>query len=181
MTPDSSASPAASHACAERGHAQVRRDFATAQTYIQQSLLQRMPLILLVISSRTSGKSSKDVSFWRKVQAVPWGSRLSQSIASESHWLLLNLMQILMPPCRAGLYVAFKDSARAITPQQAFVMYRGEVCLGSAPILYPGQTLHEMDNSAHGLVDLQQPEAVSREDPHCAHKSVDSRNLTYAN
>ena len=83
--------------------------------------------------------------------------------------------------CRAGLYVAFKDSARAITPQQAFVMYQGEVCLGSAPILYPGQTLYEMDDPAHDLVDLQQPGAILPEDLHSAHKSVDIRNLTYAN
>ena len=88
---------------------------------------------------------------------------------------------MLSDSCRAGLYVAFKDSARAITPQQAFVMYQGEVCLGSAPILYPGQTLYEMEIPAHGREDLQQPGAISPQALHSAHKEVDMRNLTYAN
>ena len=106
--------------------------------------------------------------------------RLSPSIAGNAY-LLLSLMQMLINPCRAGLYVAFKDSARAITPQQAFVMYQGEVCLGSAPILYPGQTLYEMDGPAHGLVDLQKPGAISPQALHSAHKTVDMGNLTHAN
>lgn len=43
-----------------------------------------------------------------------------------------------------GYLVAhFPQPAAAITPQQAFVMYDGEVCLGSALIALPGQTLHE--------------------------------------
>ena len=77
--------------------------------------------------------------------------------------------------------MAFKDPARAITPQQAFVMYQGEVCLGSAPILYPGQTLYEAYSPVNNLVDLQQPGATSPEDVHSAHESVVIRNLTYAN
>ena len=43
----------------------------------------------------------------------------------------------------AGLLVRFERPARAITPQQAFVMYEGEVCLGSAPVLHPGRSLFE--------------------------------------
>ena len=77
--------------------------------------------------------------------------------------------------------MAFKDAARAVTPQQAFVMYQGEVCLGSAPILYPGQTLYEMSDSAHGPVDLQQPAEKMLGDLHSTYKSVDIMNLTFAN
>lgn len=43
-----------------------------------------------------------------------------------------------------GLEIAFGDPARAITPQQEFVMYDGEVCLGAAPVAVPGITLHEL-------------------------------------
>ena len=54
--------------------------------------------------------------------------------------------------CRLGsgdsappaLRAIFMDPARAVTPQQAFVMYDGEVCLGSAPVLRPGRTLKEL-------------------------------------
>ena len=60
-------------------------------------------------------------------------------------------------------------------------MYRGEVCLGSAPILYPGQTLYELCESAHGLVNLQQPAEIVPVDVHSAHKSVDIMSLTLAN
>ena len=77
--------------------------------------------------------------------------------------------------------MAFKGLARAITPQQAFVMYQGEVCLGSAPILYPGQTLYEMETPAHGREDEQQPGAIPPQALHSAHQEVDMRNLTYAN
>lgn len=41
------------------------------------------------------------------------------------------------------LLAVFDEPAAAITPQQAFVMYDGEVCLGSAPIARPGRTLFE--------------------------------------
>lgn len=44
----------------------------------------------------------------------------------------------------AELHVSFDAPARAITPQQAFVVYDGDVCLGSAPVLWPGRTLHEL-------------------------------------
>lgn len=39
--------------------------------------------------------------------------------------------------------VHFDKPAGAITPQQEFVMYDGDVCIGSAAIAMPGQTLHE--------------------------------------
>lgn len=42
-----------------------------------------------------------------------------------------------------GLEIAFGEPARAITPQQEFVMYDGEVCLGAAPVAVPGISLHE--------------------------------------
>jgi hypothetical protein len=41
------------------------------------------------------------------------------------------------------LIACFDEPAAAITPQQAFVSYDGDVCLGSALIAVPGQTLHE--------------------------------------
>ena len=51
----------------------------------------------------------------------------------------------------------FEQPARAITPQQAFVMYQGDVCLGSAPVLYPGQSLFEcnipLNPSVSGAAD----------------------------
>ena len=57
----------------------------------------------------------------------------------------------------AGLTVAFTAPARAITPQQAFVMYSGEVCLGCAPVLHPGQTLHEIFRSVRGASQQASP------------------------
>jgi len=39
--------------------------------------------------------------------------------------------------------VHFDEPAGAITPQQEFVMYDGDVCIGSAAIAMPGQTVHE--------------------------------------
>lgn len=46
-----------------------------------------------------------------------------------------------------GLEISFDLPARAITPQQAFVMYDGEVCLGTAPVAVPGASLHELKQS----------------------------------
>lgn len=46
-----------------------------------------------------------------------------------------------------GLEISFEMPARAITPQQAFVMYDGEVCLGTAPVAVPGPSLHELKQS----------------------------------
>lgn len=42
-----------------------------------------------------------------------------------------------------SLRVTFPTAAVALTPQQAFVMYDGDLCLGSATIATPGATLHE--------------------------------------
>lgn len=43
-----------------------------------------------------------------------------------------------------GFLVArFHEPAAAITPQQAFVLYDGEQCLGTALIAQPGRSLHE--------------------------------------
>ena len=39
--------------------------------------------------------------------------------------------------------VNFDVPAESITPQQEFVMYDGDVCIGSAAIAMPGETLHE--------------------------------------
>ena len=43
------------------------------------------------------------------------------------------------------LQVEFEEPQRAITPQQAFVMYQGEACLGSAAICYPGPSVWELN------------------------------------
>ena len=43
-----------------------------------------------------------------------------------------------------GLEIAFHEPARAIPPQQEFVMYDGEVCLGAAPVAVPGISLYEL-------------------------------------
>ena len=48
------------------------------------------------------------------------------------------------------------QAARAITPGQEFVMYDGEVCLGSAPVVFPGSTLAETSEAAESTV--QQPD-----------------------
>jgi tRNA-specific 2-thiouridylase len=42
-----------------------------------------------------------------------------------------------------SLLATFAAPATAITPQQAFVMYDGDLCLGSAEIAAPGETLFE--------------------------------------
>lgn len=41
------------------------------------------------------------------------------------------------------LVVEFDEPAASITPQQMFVMYDGDVCIGSAAIALPGQTVFE--------------------------------------
>ncbi len=46
------------------------------------------------------------------------------------------------------LVARFDEPAGAITPQQAFVLYDGEVCLGTALIAQPGRSLFEQ-----GLAD----------------------------
>ena len=41
------------------------------------------------------------------------------------------------------LQVRFQEPAKAVTPQQAFVMYDCDVCLGSALVQHPGPSLYE--------------------------------------
>jgi tRNA-specific 2-thiouridylase len=41
------------------------------------------------------------------------------------------------------LVATFDEPATAITPQQAFVVYDREQCLGTALIAMPGRSLHE--------------------------------------
>lgn len=46
------------------------------------------------------------------------------------------------------LFVRFdEEPGMAITPQQMFVMYDGELCLGSAPVAMPGRSVHELMKS----------------------------------
>ena len=45
----------------------------------------------------------------------------------------------------AVLQVRFHEPAQAVTPEQAFVMYHGDVCLGSALVQHSGATLHEIE------------------------------------
>ena len=40
----------------------------------------------------------------------------------------------------------FKEPAFAITPDQVLVLYDGDICLGSANIIHPTRTLHELSN-----------------------------------
>ena len=55
------------------------------------------------------------------------------------------------------LQVNFDVPARALTPQQALVMYDGDVCLGSAPIGCPGLSLYE---AGHETIVGSQPNAA---------------------
>ena len=43
------------------------------------------------------------------------------------------------------LHVQFQKPAKAVTPQQAFVMYEGDICLGSALVQHPGPSVYELD------------------------------------
>ena len=96
MTPGPSASPAASHACVEHGHLQVCRDFATAQTYVQQTLFKTMPLIVVVISSSsTSGKLSKGMYLIEGRGIQPYTGNLSLYEASP-----MNLIGSCSIPCK---------------------------------------------------------------------------------
>lgn len=49
------------------------------------------------------------------------------------------------------LLVEFSEPAGSITPQQMFVMYDGEVCIGSAAIAMPGRTVYEEENQELSL------------------------------
>ncbi len=46
------------------------------------------------------------------------------------------------------LVACFDEPAAAITPQQAFVLYDGEQCLGASLIALPGASLHEQASAA---------------------------------
>lgn len=48
------------------------------------------------------------------------------------------------------LVACFDEPAAAITPQQAFVLYDGEQCLGAALIALPGASLHEQAGTGTG-------------------------------
>ena len=41
------------------------------------------------------------------------------------------------------MHVRFPEPVKAVTPEQAFVMYDGDVCLGSALVRHSGPTMHE--------------------------------------
>lgn len=48
------------------------------------------------------------------------------------------------------LHVRFEEPLKAVTPEQAFVMYDGEICLGSALVQHSGPTLFE---TRHGTCE----------------------------
>ncbi len=43
------------------------------------------------------------------------------------------------------LQVRFDEPLKSVTPEQAFVMYHGDVCLGSALVQHAGPTEYEKD------------------------------------
>jgi len=43
------------------------------------------------------------------------------------------------------LHVRFDEPLKSVTPEQAFVMYHGDVCLGSALVQHAGPTEYEKD------------------------------------
>lgn len=59
---------------------------------------------------------------------------------TSDYWDLPESNQGIYPGC---LEVRLKEPAFAITPQQMFVMYDGDICLGSAAICLPGKSLFE--------------------------------------
>ena len=70
----------------------------------------------------------------------------SSAVASSKALHLLFTLQTDDQPPAHRLHVSF-DPALAITPEQAFVLYQGEVCLGSALVQHPAATLFEADTS----------------------------------
>jgi len=46
------------------------------------------------------------------------------------------------------LQVRFHEPLKAVTPEQAFVMYDGDVCLGSALVQHSGPTIYEHNTAA---------------------------------
>ena len=68
------------------------------------------------------------------------------SILSDPTLLLeLNLLALQDDAIdgQSLLHVRFDEPLKAVTPEQAFVMYDGEVCLGSALVQHSGPTLFE--------------------------------------
>lgn len=62
----------------------------------------------------------------------------------------------------AGYLAAlFPAPSAAITPGQAFVLYDGELCLGSAPIAQPGMSLHEERAAASDAAAAAVPAAAA--------------------
>ena len=70
--------------------------------------------------------------------------------------------------CAAG-QVRFGGPVRAVTPQQALVLYEGEVCLGAAPICHPGPSHHERG--------LAVPAAAGQVEDCCHEKGVKGGGL----
>ena len=54
-----------------------------------------------------------------------------------------SLVRLAAPPPSPSLVIHFDAPVRAVTPGQAVALYRGEECLGAAPIAEAGVTLHE--------------------------------------
>lgn len=68
------------------------------------------------------------------------------------------------PAAGECLQADFADAQRGLTPGQAFVMYDGDVCLGSAMVLAPGVTewekvYHQIAQEGHPLLPAHQLQA----------------------
>ena len=55
------------------------------------------------------------------------------------------------------LHVRFHAPARAVTPEQALVLYDGEVCLGGGLVRHPGASEFELSRAAAGLPPVAEP------------------------
>lgn len=62
---------------------------------------------------------------------------------SQVHLLLWSPLQEDNVQAEGRLQVRFQEPAKAVTPQQALVMYDCDVCLGSALVQHPGPSLYE--------------------------------------
>lgn len=67
-------------------------------------------------------------------------------VFTPSRYCVLRPADAAIEP--GSVLVEFDAPAMAITPQQQFVMYDGELCLGSAPIAMPGSSLHESEQAS---------------------------------
>jgi tRNA (5-methylaminomethyl-2-thiouridylate)-methyltransferase len=70
-------------------------------------------------------------------------------VETSGYWHLPEPNRGVYPGC---FEVRLEEPALAITPQQMFVMYDGDICLGSAAISLPGKSLFELQ--AGRRVDL---------------------------